>query len=199
MYHYIRDFPHAVAHGAKFAQGDLQRVLLKYAREEEGHEEFVLRTLMNLGMSRAEVMGSVPLLSTRLVGFLMREIFAAEPASVFLVAAVIEAQEFAENQIRTVKKAFSTHYSIPESTFDPYFDHQRIDVGLGHAQLLERHAGLFTCRDIATLDSLVNKVHDLKHAFDLQSLEIKQYFNKLDGKYCVRQPVGYEDLVLAQA
>ncbi|MFM7791165.1 MAG: hypothetical protein ACKO90_24675, partial [Microcystis panniformis] len=52
MYHYVKDFPHAIDHGAKRATGKLKEVLLKYADEERGHEEFVVQTLQNLGLSR---------------------------------------------------------------------------------------------------------------------------------------------------
>jgi hypothetical protein len=80
-------------------------VLRRYADEERGHEGFVLQTLVNLGMSRVEVTTSIPLLSTRLVGFLMRELFELEPASTLMVAAVIEAQEFDEATGRQVQGA----------------------------------------------------------------------------------------------
>lgn len=195
MFHYIRDFPEAIAHAAEFADGELKQKLIRYADEERGHEEYILRTLERLGMSRVEVLSSIPLLSTRLIGFLMRELFSIDPASVFLVAAVLEAREFAEEEIDVIKRKFTEHYGIADDAFDPYFQHQKIDFELGHADLLERHTALFTCRDRCTLDQLVNKLHDIKHAFDLQGLEIENYFNELNGKYVPRQPIKYEDLV----
>src|SRR5215204_2412240 len=36
MYHYIKDFPYAIEHGAKRATGRVKEVLLKYASEEKG-------------------------------------------------------------------------------------------------------------------------------------------------------------------
>lgn len=194
MYHYIRDFPHAIEHGARCATGELQDILHRYAEEEKGHEEFVLRTLMNLGMSKAEVQTSIPLLSTRMIAFQMRELFEVEPSSALMVAAVLEAQEFNDAQIGAFKEHLRSHYGIQIDAMDPYFEHQRIDVGLGHAELLATHLDLIHVIDLQTLDQIVNKIHDLKHAFDLQSVEIKHYFTALNGKYVPRQPVDFASI-----
>jgi pyrroloquinoline quinone (PQQ) biosynthesis protein C len=194
MYHYIKDFPHAIEHGARHAKGKLKDVLDQYAAEERGHEGFVLETLVNLGISRAEVKTSIPLLSTRLIGFLMRELFELEPSSTLLVAAVIEAQEFVGDQIEAFKKQLQSHYDTDAKAFDPYFRHQQIDVNLGHAELLSTHLDLVEINDRRVLDQVVNKIHDLKHAFDLQGIEIKSYFTHLNGKYVPRQPVNFESI-----
>ncbi|MES2208203.1 MAG: hypothetical protein V4525_15570 [Pseudomonadota bacterium] len=194
MYHYIKDFPYAIEHAAHCATGELKKILTQYANEEKGHEKFVLDTLVNLGLSRSEVETSIPLLSTRLVGFLMRELFELEPSSVLMVAAVIEAQEFNEEQIAEFKVSLAEHYHVDAKAFDPYFKHQQIDVGLGHAELLESHLDLIEIQDRKCLDQVANKIHDLKHAFDLQGIEIKAYFNRLDGKYFPRQPVNFESI-----
>lgn len=194
MYHYIKDFPYAIEHGALHATGRLKDVLLKYSAEEMGHEWFVLETLVNLGISREEVETSIPLLSTRLIGFLMRELFELEPSSALMVAAVVEAQEFDEGQINTFKSSLQEHYDVDARAFDPYFRHQQIDVGLGHARLLASNIDLVEVDDPQRLDRLVNKIHDLKHAFDLQSIEIKSYFATLNGKYVPRQAVEFQSI-----
>ena len=48
--------------------------------------------------------------------------------------------------------------------------------------------------DAHVLDQVVNKIHDLKHAFDLQGIEIKAYFTTLNGKYLPRQPVTFASI-----
>lgn len=194
MYHYISDFPYAIEHGAHHATGRLKELLLKFSAEEKGHEGFVLDTLINLGLSRAEVETSIPLLSTRLIGFLMRELFETEPFSALMVAAVVEAQEFDEEQIGRFKAKLHEHYGVEARAFDPYFKHQQIDVGLGHADLLSSHLDLIETDDRCLLDRVVNGVHDLKHAFDLQGIEIKSYFTNLNGKYFPRQAVDFESI-----
>ncbi len=194
MYHYIKDFPDAIEHGAQHATGRLREVLTDYAAEERGHEGFVLETLVNLGVTREEVRTSIPLLSTRLVGFLMRELFELEPASALMAAAVVEAQEFDEGQIEAFKASLERHYGVEARAFDPYFRHQQIDVGLGHAELLAEHIELVEIEDRGRLDEVVNKLHDLKHAFDLQGIEVKAYYTELNGKYVPRQAVEYESI-----
>ena len=192
MYHYIRDFPFEIEHGARHATGRLKALLTTYAAQETGHENFVLQSLVNLGMSVSEVETSIPLLSTRLIGFLMRELFELAPSAALLVAAVIEAQGFAEKEIDSFKASLAEHYGIDLHALDPYFEHQKIDVGMGHAALLADNIDLVQIEDRHTLDQVVNKIHDLKHAFDLQGLEIKAYFTTLNGKYFPRQRVDFQ-------
>ncbi|MDP9104719.1 MAG: hypothetical protein M3N49_02175 [Candidatus Eremiobacteraeota bacterium] len=194
MYHYIKDFPEAIAYGAQRAQGALRDVLSHYAVQERGHERYVLETLLRLGMAKAEVEASIPLLSTRLVGFLMRELFELEPSTVLLVAAMIEAQEYDDDQIEGFKAQLSRHYGISETAFDPYFEHQKVDLQMGHAELLAANLDLIELTDHNVLDDITNKMHDLKHAFDLQGIEIKAYYTSLDGKYVPRQPVTFDSI-----
>lgn len=194
MYHYVRDFPDAIARAADGARGELKSVLLRYAAQERGHELFLVRTLENLGLKREEVESSTPLVSTRLVGLLMRELFTLEPASALLVAALVEAQEFDEPGIQAFQERVGALFRVPGDALWPLFEHQRVDVQMGHARLLEDHLGLLELQDIDTVDRLVNGLHDLKHAFDLQGLEIKDYYGALGGKYFPRQPMGLHSL-----
>lgn len=194
MYHYIRDFPYAIEHGARFARGRLREVLDRYAGEERGHEEFVLRTLTNMGLKREEVERSHPLPSTRLVGFLMRELFEIEPAAVLMMAALVEAQEFETDDVAAFSAALERRFDLPRGAMAPYFQHQKIDSDLGHCDLLQDNIELFTVTEPAKLDAIVNRLHDLKHAFELQGTEIKSYYGDLQGKYFPRQPVGFSSL-----
>lgn len=195
MYHYIKDFPWAIEHGANHTQpGKLKDVLLNYANQEKNHEEFVVKTLVNLGLKREEVKTSWPLVSTRAVALLMREMFEEEPVSVLLMAALVEAQEFRDDSIQGFKLRMQELYDLPLDTFNPFFEHQKIDVGMGHAELLERNIELFDVTDPKRLDRIVNRLHDLKHAFELQTEEIKAYYSDLEGKYFPRQPMLFSSL-----
>jgi len=187
MYHYVRDFPAMISHAADRASGALQGVLREYARQETGHEEFLLRTLVNLGFKRDEVAQSAPLLATRLIGFLVRELAELEPSSMLLVASLLEAQEFDAQKVEEFKARLETCYGFPARAFDPYFEHQAIDVELRHSELLADHLELLEVGDEPRLDSMVDHIHDLKHAFDLQGLEIKAYFASPQGRYIPRQ------------
>lgn len=192
MYHYIADFPGAIAHAALHASGELRAVLTKYAEQERGHESFILATLEKTGLSRGEVASSKPMLATRLIAFLMRELFEIAPWAVLPVAAMLEAQEVEDHRIEAFKANLCERYDLPTDAFDPYFRHQQIDVGMGHAEMLANHGNLIEIPDRGTLDDVTNKIHDLKHAFELQSLEIKTYYEELNGRYVPRQRVTFD-------
>jgi pyrroloquinoline quinone (PQQ) biosynthesis protein C len=194
MYHYIKDFPYAIEHAANHATGKLKKVLSRYANEEKNHDIFVLKTLENLGLSRAEIESSTPMLSTRMVGFLMRELFEIEPSSVLMMAALVEAEECNEDTIGEFIQQLVDCYHIDPSAFDPYFEHQKIDVELGHVELLAKNIDLVQLTDLKRLDLITNKLHDLKHAFDLQGVEIRAYYTRIEGKYIPRQPVHFTSI-----
>ena len=192
MYHYVRDFPAALRHASQCATGELKAVLTRYANEEEGHEQFILETLVNLGLDEAEVKSSVPLVSTRAIGLLLRELLESQPETTLLAAALLEAADFDEENIDLYKTRLSVLYDIPRNALDPYFTHQKIDYELEHQKLLVDNLDLINMSDLQHLDEAVNKLHDLKHAFELQSLEIKSYYGEpLNGRYVPRQKMSF--------
>ncbi|MBU3056544.1 iron-containing redox enzyme family protein [Pseudomonas indica] len=197
MYHYIKDFPLAIGSAIKSVEAsnpDLAVLLEKYSNEEMGHEMFVLNTLENMGFSTEEVITSEPLPSTKLIGFMMRDMFEKHPLSVLLMAALVEAQEFDADNIKIFQENLEKKYKLPQAAMAPYFKHQEIDNNLGHSQLLSNNLHLFREINEPTLDAIINKLHDLKHAFELQSLEIKHYYSDLSGKYFPRQPIKYTSI-----
>lgn len=194
-YHYVRDFPDAIGVAASLApEGRLKTLLIRYAKEERGHEHFVLETLENIGLSRLEVIESRPLVSTRMIGLLMRDLFAAAPAAVLLMAALVEAQELSEDDARDVRTQIEAHYGLPNSALAPYFLHQAVDAQLGHQRLFEDNLDCFEVTDPAVLDLVIDKLHDLKHGFDLQGLEIRRYYGAMDGAYVPRQPMTFRSI-----
>lgn len=192
MYHYISDFPAAIDVAAGCAEGELKKLLINYADEERHHNVYVLRTLANLGIKESEVISSTPMLSTRLVGFIMRELFQLCPSSVLLMAALVEANEFEEGQIDIFNAKMTEHYNLPDNAFKPYFEHQNIDAKLGHVNLLKNNLHLLTFNTVQTRDLVVNKLHDLKHTFDLMGIEIEAYYGNINGKYFPRQPIYFD-------
>ncbi len=193
-YHYISDFPRAIDHAVEYADGPLKKVLKVYADQERNHAEFVVRTLENLGVHRRELQSSTPLVSTRAIGWLMREMFQHEPSSALMMAALVEATDVDDDAIRPFKERMTELYDVPVTALDPYFEHQSIDLAMGHSDLFKNNAALVDITDRAKLDVVVNNLHDLKHAFELQTLEIKQYYTDMFGRYMPRQQMRYAAL-----
>jgi hypothetical protein len=189
-YHYIRNFPDAVAEAAAHATGELRDVLTEYARQERGHETFILKCLKNMGFKAEEVEDSIPLVSTRLVDMLMRELFRAAPAAALLVAAVVEAQDLQVEDATAFREAIQAHYGVPADALLPLQEHMLIDAELGHGQLMTKYAHLIDFKDETLVHNVVNRMHDIKHAFDLQSLEISSYYAH-PGNYVPRQFVDF--------
>lgn len=194
-YHYVRTFPQVVEVAVQHSEGELRALLSQYAREERGHERFILQCLNRAGLSESEVESSTPLVATRTIELLLREMWQVEPMSALLVAAIIEADEGvagADEEIREFCRNVTSHYGVPPDTLDPLFEHGRIDAELGHATMAKRNAHLLTLRDRSNLHWLVNALHDLKHAFDLQALEIRHYYQtRMPGNYLPRQAVDF--------
>lgn len=179
QYHLRIDLPSAVEHGARRAHGRLRDLLLQVAQQERGREKPVRQALTEMGVSEAEVDSSIPLLSTRLVGFLMRELFESEPWSVLMVLAVTE-----------LRSSARANASTAEGPLSSYLDELTAHAEIGHAGLLEANSELVTVDDSRRVDRALNMVHDLMHAFDLQRQEVLSYFGSLDGKYFPRQTVS---------
>lgn len=189
-YHYINQFPAAIAYGAQHATGEMKNILNTYANQETGHEIFVQRTLTNLGLSDAEVATSIPLVSTRLIDFLMREMISEAPPSALLLAGILEAGDLEDEEADGFFNRISEAYKVPVAAFDPLREHMMIDAKLGHAELGQVNAHLIEFSSEKQLHAAVNRLHDIKHAFDLQKLEIEDYYCK-QGDYIPRQFVDF--------
>jgi hypothetical protein len=175
------------------SKGELKNILQKYAKEEKGHEVFILETLMSAGFKKSEIESSTPLVSTRAIQMILEDLFSFEPISVFIVASIIESEEYHEESKRNFCHSMKKLYGFSESIWEPFFNHIEIDTKLEHQHLLFKYKHYLKMINRKKLDILVNKLHDLKHAFDLQALEIKDHYSKT-GCYIPRQFVGFSSI-----
>lgn len=189
-YHYVKSFTCALKIAAEHADGTLKELLVEYARQEKGHESFIMQSLIKAGLKREEVEESVPLISTRTIDFLLKELFILEPCAVLLVASIIEAEDFDSCAADEVARTLHEAHNFPIDTFDSFFQHVQIDSNLGHHRLLQDNIKFLDDINPSNLHDIVNKIHDIKHAFDLQNLEINDYYGKI-GNYFPRQRVDF--------
>lgn len=189
-YHYVKDFPNTLEVALYASEGKLSEILNNYMLQERGHEKFIAECLIKGGLTKEEIEESIPLISTRTISFLLKELFQFEPISVLLVASIIEADEFSEEDSYEVTKKIALDNSFPEDIFAPFLKHVEIDNQMGHQKLLENNIEILKLIDKNKLHQIVNMLHDLKHAFDLQKLEIYEYYDK-SGNYFPRQKVDF--------
>lgn len=193
-YHYIKFFPETLEVASNHASGKLKEIIAKYAKEEKGHEIFIARSLEMAGFSKDEIQHSTPLVSTKTIKLLLEDLFAFEPATVFIVAGIIEALEYQDATKQKFAKAMKKFYSFNPSIWDPLFEHIKIDDSLGHQKLLEKHIEYIKKIDKTKLNAIADKIHDIKHAFDLQALEIKSHYSNA-GSYLQRQKVLFSSIL----
>ena len=190
-YHYIKTFPHTVQLAASLeADPHLKNVFEVYAGQEMGHEEFVLNCLTCLGFTRNEVENSIPLVTTRMISLLMNEMVTRKPSTILCIAKMIEASEFDLESVNNIRSLMSGKYGISGNSLNALFEHTRVDYELGHETLLDENIAYLSFSSEQEASDILNRLHDIKHAFDAQKLEIKDYYNH-DGNYVPRQRVDY--------
>ncbi|MCG3471104.1 iron-containing redox enzyme family protein [Xenorhabdus bovienii] len=190
-YHYIKLFPETISSAIKSTTNEsVKNILEEYQLQETGHEIFMLRCLLKMGMRKEEVETSIPLVSTSNIINMMQNLFGQYPESVFLVAKVIESHDYDENEVKIAIDNINETYNLTQGTLEPFFEHSKIDYELGHSQLLEKAKSLINFNDVDEVSYVLNAIHDIKHAIDLQCLEIEEYYTK-QGNYIPRQRVDY--------
>ena len=131
---------------------------------------------------------SIPLVSTRTIDLLLKELFTLGPSSVLFVSRIIEAVDVEVEEIAACNEFLTKKYGLEPNALDPFFEHVKIDMELGHGEFLDQKQDLLNIGD--NCHTIVNKLHDLKHAFDVQKLEILDYYNH-PGNYFPRQFVDF--------
>ncbi len=188
MYHYVKSFPAVIQVAADGCQDPETRAIIQeYANQERGHEGFVLQTLVNLGLKEQEVRRSNPLPSTQLITFLMRKLFEISPTMVFAMASLVESQEWDDSNSEAFKQQMGEKFGISADALTPFLMHQKIDTEMGHGTLLARHLQRIDVSNLERFSEAINVLHDLKHAFELQTAEIESYYGgDLQGRYMPR-------------
>lgn len=190
-YHYIKGFPDCIRLARDNASiPELKLSLDTYYQQELGHETFILECLKKVGFSEKEVSTSIPLVSTQALLNLISDLFIRHPQTVALVARVIEADEYTEDTGEQIRAALEQHFNVGRDALDGLITHMAIDYSMGHADLIETHKKFIVFDNKDDVHFVFNRIHDIKHAFDLQKLEILDYYTHL-GNYVPRQKVDY--------
>jgi hypothetical protein len=190
-YHYIKDFPLVIKSAIDSTSDENMKTILKnYYQQELGHEKFIISTLKNTGLSQQEVVESTPLVSTQNIINLMTNLVSKFPFAIFLIAQLVETDEYDIDEVKLTKSTITKLYSIPEHSLDPYFDHIKLDYEMRHFALMKENKQYIKLQNNNDIDFILNSLHDIKHSFDLQKLEIIDYYSK-EGNYFPRQKIDY--------
>lgn len=120
----------------------------------------------------------------------MEDLFIKYPITVFLLSRIIEADEFSEENAEFVRSKIKEHFNLDRNSLDKLMLHAKVDFDLGHSNLIYKNKSLITLEDKNDAHFILNRIHDIKHAFDLQKIEIIEYYNHT-GNYIPRQKVDF--------
>lgn len=148
----------------------LRDYYVEHAEEESGHEQWLLKDLASLGVSRERVLQRLPYTSVAgLVGAQYYWMFHVHPIAYLGYIAVLEAP--AEMQFLD---EVSVRTGIPLSSMSGHVMHARLDPGhvadfdtaLDSLPLLPHHRDLITVSAIATIGHLENVFSDILEHFE---------------------------------
>ena len=191
-YHYVKEFPKIIE--AALTQcipgSDIDKLLVTYKDQEVGHERFIIETLKHCGYTADEVIQSVPLVSTINIINLMKSLCYLNSSSILLIAKIVESDDYCFDVSNEAAKYIANRFNLPRETLEPFLRHAQIDYDLGHYKLLNDNKDLVYLEKNADVNRILNDLHDIKHAFDVQKLEIIDYYNH-KGNYIPRQKVDF--------
>lgn len=193
-YHYIKKFPYAILCGVEKAQDAIFKKFMKtYYRQEKGHETFIEKCLVKMGFTKEEIRTGNSLISTQLIHKQMVEMISYEPLSILPIALMIESLEYDEEELEHTYEQLAVHYGFVPTTFQDFLLHMKIDFQLGHGLIFHKYKHYLEGLNVEKLNVLVNSLHDLKHCFDLQSMEIQKHYGK-KGTYMPRQYISFDSI-----
>lgn len=190
-YHYIKQFPFALSAGIDHTKNPtFKKFLMKYAAQEKGHERYIENCLIKMGFTSNEVRAGNCLVSTGLIHKQMLEMVRYEPLAVLPISLMIESLEYEEEELSRTYEEIALFYGFERTTFQDFLHHMKVDFQLGHGKIFSECKELLKEISVEKINSIVNSLHDLKHCFDLQSLEIKKHYEK-KGTYMPRQYISF--------
>ena len=133
---------------------------------------------------------SVPLVSTQSILNLLEKLFVDYPWTPLFIAKVIEESEFSSDIADISGNKLKEIYDISYNPLVHLYKHAEIDFSLRHFFILDANKHLISFVDKNNINDVLNRIHDIKHAFDLQKLEIKDYYSHV-GNYFPRQKVDF--------
>jgi hypothetical protein len=193
-YHFVRfaarHVSSAIAHCRDQAVVEL---LSRYLADEYAHHGLIAASVHKLGIPYEQIDDAHPVIGTMSLVNMLCEVGRASTLGYLCCLKLIEASPDEEAGAQRAWQQIASRAGLDESVFDGLMRHMRIDVGAGHAGLLEQ--ALEHTREIASGDAhaAINHMHDVKHAFDQFHDQILQYYSDVSN-YVPRLKVDFFSL-----
>lgn len=195
-YHYVaatsRHARLAAEHTARPEWADL---LLRYADEEDGHEEMILESLVAMGLKEAHVRTAHPVIGTMsLIDYLTR-VARTDTFSYFACLLLLESTPEEVVPAKIEMREIAVRNGFEGGALDAVIRHMELDSDTEHSTLVERAMELAGVAQVTLSEAhaAVNAMHDLKHTFDQFHDQIVIYYSDASN-YVPRLPVDFFSL-----
>ncbi|KVM83977.1 iron-containing redox enzyme family protein [Burkholderia stagnalis] len=193
-YHFVRLAPRhvgaAIAHCREQATAEL---LCGYLADEYAHHGLIAASVEKLGIPREQIRDAHPVIGTLSLVNMLCEVGRASSLGYLCCLKLIEASPDEEAGARGAWREIARTAGLDADVFDGLMRHMRIDVGAGHAGLLEQALARTQHVPADAAHVAINHMHDVKHAFDQFHDQVIQYYTDMSN-YVPRLKVDFFSL-----
>ena len=150
-----------------------REILHEFYREEHGHDELVLKSLTNIGISREDLDKSVPLVYTEGLCNLLNLWSNEDPLSFMASLYILEGVDWEPD---TFIKEISTNYDLPKGFIAPQVNHADLNQGHGHGNLTRQLFNTFTLIEEEDQKRITSNLKLLVDTLDEFYKEIYKYY-----------------------
>ncbi|GAB1786774.1 thiaminase II/PqqC family protein [Priestia aryabhattai] len=158
-----------------FEQNSQRREILhEFYKEEHGHDELVLKSLTNIGISREDLNKSVPLVYTEGLCNLLNLWSNEDPLSFMASLYILEGVDWEPD---TFIQEISTKYDLPSGFVTPQVNHADLNQGHGHGNLTRHLFNTFTLIESEDQKRITSNLKLLVDTLDEFYREIYKYYS----------------------
>jgi len=189
-YHYVRLLPQALMEVVKNSRSAVFRdVILHYAEQELDHYIEYAKSLIQIDRIARHLEESHPTVGTLSLVRNFESIGRRHELSLICCLQLIEARAAEMDDAENDLLAIASGYGMRD-LMQPFIDHMKIDVNLGHSDLLEQALKNSDLVSAEAAHTAVNDMHDIKHSFDVFHDSVIAYYDDISN-YIPRPRVDF--------
>ncbi|WP_078409907.1 thiaminase II/PqqC family protein [Priestia abyssalis] len=167
-----------------------REILHEFYKEEHGHDELVLKSLTNIGISREELNKSVPLVYTEGLCNLLNLWSNEDPLSFMASLYILEGVDWEPD---TFIQEISTKYDLPKGFISPQVSHADLNQGHGHGNLTRHLFNTFTLIEKEDQQRITSNLKLLVDTLNEFYKEIHRYYTNPENPL-LRKVVELDEL-----